>query len=121
MRNVISTNTHVDVSDEYAEAVDKILEKAFPMRETFQREHGLKTYRVLVAEYSAPDGSGRRWAVDYSDPASREVEEFDHREAADVRYEWIVRACAEGLRVNNDDVQETFDETDVPGVPGYQD
>ena len=121
-RNVISTNAHIDVTDEYSEQIDKLIETdaATLLRRTTQRnELGHVDYYTYVVAYDAPNGKGERWAVDYSDPASREVEEFDNQADAEARYEEMVRAAAANLRVNNDDVQETFTETDVPGVPGY--
>lgn len=121
-RNVISTNAYIEVTEEYAEQVDAILDKAIPLRETYDRDDiGQKSFRVWVAEYDAPDGGGTRWAVDYYDTASREVEEFDNQADAELRYEEMVRATAENLGTNNDDEQETFTETDVPDVPGYED
>ena len=118
-RNVISTNSHVDVTDEYAEAVDALLDKEIALRETYAKEHGQKTYRVWVAEYNAPGAGDTRWAVDYWDEASREVEEFDNREAAEERYEEFVRATAADLSLDEDGEPIPFTETDVPGVPGY--
>jgi hypothetical protein len=65
MRNVISTNAHVEVTDEYAEQVDKLLETAIPMRETYMRgDGGQKDFHLKVVSYDAPDGSGERWAVE---------------------------------------------------------
>ena len=121
MRSVISTNAHADVTDEYAEAVDKILEKEIMLRDTQLREHGQITFRVCVAEYDAPDGSGKRWAVDYADPASREVEEFDSQYAAETRYVEMVRASAKDLSLDENGEPIPFTYSDVSGVPGYQD
>jgi prevent-host-death family protein len=119
MRNVISTNAHADVTDEYAEAVDKILEKEIMLRDTQHREHGQITFRVCVAEYDAPGGLGKRWAVDYADAASREVEEFEDQDAAEERYEEFVRAAANDLSLDEGGDPIPFTYSDVPGVPGY--
>jgi hypothetical protein len=118
MRNVISTNAHVDVTDEYAEAVEKLLDSEVPLRETFIREDGQKTYFTRVVQYDAGDGD--RWAVDYFDPASREVEEFTDQAKAEERYKELVRASARDLSLDEDGEPIPFTETDVPGVPGYQ-
>jgi len=121
MRNVISTNAHVDVTDEYAKAVDKILNDPFRTleRSTFQTEDGQEDFYIHVVEYGAPDGNGTRWAVDYSDPASREVEESLSRSEAEARYEELVRASANNLSLDDEGEPIPFTSTDVPGVPGY--
>jgi antitoxin (DNA-binding transcriptional repressor) of toxin-antitoxin stability system len=119
-RNVISTNAHIDVTDDYADQVREILDNpgALIERETCQRnEHGQIDYYTRVVSYDA--GGGARWAVDYFDPASREVEEFDDQAAAEARYEEMVRASAGDLGYDYEGEQVEFTETDVAGVPGY--
>ena len=121
MRNIISTNAPVDVPAEYAGEVEDLLRRAITDRETYMREDGRKTFYVRLIAYDAPDGSGRRWAVEYFDPASWEVEEFERETDAEERYEETVRAAGANLREDDDGNQITFNVTDVPGVPGYGD
>ena len=112
MLNIQSTNAHVDVSDEYAELVMSAVDAsgAIPERLT---ERGEYYVRVLTVDVPlCPPHAA--YIVDYSDPASREVEEYSTLEDAEERYEEYVRASAGDLA---DD--EVFEITDVPGVPGY--
>ena len=114
MLNIQSTNAHVDVSDEYAELVMSAVDASgvIPHRIT---ERGEYYVRVLTVDVPlCPPHAA--YIVDYSDPASREVEEWPSLEAAEKRYEEMVRASAGDL-----DDDEEFEITDVPGVPGYAD
>ncbi|WP_440580941.1 hypothetical protein [Streptomyces sp. PT19] len=119
MRNVVSSITSTDVSDEYAEQVERLLATQVPQRETTQvNKWGQTDFHVRLHTYEAP-GSGRMmWAVDYSDPVNRELEESDSREEANARYEELVRDSAENLGTDGDGFQERFAVTDVDGVPG---
>lgn len=114
MRNVTSTNAGSDVSEEYAEQVHALVENGRPDRTT---ERGQSFYIRLHA-YAAPDTGADRWAVDYHDDASRELEEYDSQAEADARYEEMVRDSATLLGEDRDGNLVRFDVTDVDGVPG---
>ncbi|MDG9728382.1 hypothetical protein [Streptomyces sp. DH41] len=119
MRNVISNVTSSDVSDEYAEQVKELIAAQNPQRETTQvNEWGQTDFRVRLHTYEAPGSGETMWAVDYSDPVVREVEESDSQTEADARYEALVRDGAENLGTDDDGLQERFAVTDVDGVPG---
>ncbi|MFE1075176.1 hypothetical protein ACFW5W_28655 [Streptomyces sp. NPDC058783] len=119
MRNVISTNSSTDVSEEYAEQVERLLAAQAAQRETTQvNEWGQTDLHVRLHTYEAPGSGETMWAVDYSDPVSRELEETGSFEEADARYEELVRDSAENLGTDDDGLQERFAVTDVDGVPG---
>ena len=112
MLNIQSTNAHVDVSDEYAELVMSAVDASGVIPERLT-ERGEYYVRVLTVDVPlCPPHAA--YIVDYSDPASRGVEEWPSLEAAEKRYEEMVRASAGDL-----DDDEVFEITDVPGVPGY--
>ncbi|GHI98165.1 hypothetical protein TPA0906_00310 [Streptomyces olivaceus] len=119
MRNVISISTSADVSEEYAEQVERLIAVQPAQRETTQvNQWGQTDYHVRLHTYEAPGSGETMWAVDYSDPAIRELEETGSREEADARYEELVRDSAENLGIDDDGFQERFAVTDVDGVPG---
>ncbi|MFJ2115811.1 hypothetical protein ACIOEX_28645 [Streptomyces sp. NPDC087850] len=116
---IVSSNAGTEVSAEYAERVEALVEAAAPARETVQGE-SWKTCRLTIRlyAYAAPGSEAPRWAVDYSDDASRELTEYDSREAADLFYEKMVRETAEHLGEDHDGIPVRFASTDVEGVPG---
>ncbi|MFC7872050.1 hypothetical protein ACFUS2_12995 [[Kitasatospora] papulosa] len=117
--NVISTNAGTDVGEEYAAGVDALIRASSPDRETTQADRfGEITLTIRLYAYNAPDTGEERWAVDYNDPASRELEEYDTETQAEERYEEMVRDAARVLSVDIDGVEERFTSTDVDGVPG---
>jgi hypothetical protein len=118
LRNVISTNAGSDVSKEYAEAVADLVDTS-PERETYRLSDGQKDYRIALVSYPRPGTGEEVWAVDYHDPASRELEETGSRREAEDRYEELVHNDAQYLDVDKDGNPEIFDATDVAGVPGY--
>ncbi|MBC2869787.1 hypothetical protein [Streptomyces mexicanus] len=119
MRNVVSSITSTDVAEEYAEQVEALIEKLRPERETTQvNEWGQTEYYVRLYTYEAPGSGETMWAVDYSDPAIRELEESASHEEAEARYVELVRDSAENLGIDGDGFQERFTTTDVDGVPG---
>ncbi|GHH26011.1 hypothetical protein [Streptomyces rubradiris] len=123
MRNVISTVTSVDVDVDYAEQVEKLIDalagRGAAERETTQvGEDGETGFYVRLYTYRAPGSGETVWAVDYSDPTTREVEEASSREEAETRYEEMVRETAGTMGVDRDDHVERFTVTDVTGVPG---
>lgn len=119
MRNVITTNSASDVSEEYAEQVNQLLKSLRPERETtMDNEPGQSELYVRLYTYEEPGTSETMWAVDYSDPASRELEETASGEEAVARYEEFVRDAADLLGIDGDGLQERFTTTDVAGVPG---
>jgi hypothetical protein len=119
MRNVITTNSSPDVSDEYAEEVDRLLEKLHPERETTQvNQWGQTAFYLRLYTYEAPGTGETMWAVDYNDPASRELEEIASHAEAVAHYEESVRFAAGNLGIDDDGCQERFTTTDVAGVPG---
>jgi hypothetical protein len=121
MRNVITTNSTADVSEEYAEAVEALIQGGVALRETTQdNEHGATDFFVRLYAYQAPGSGEERWAVDYSDPASRELEEYDTEAEADARYEEFVRESSDNLEseVDRDGIRKRFSTTDVENVYG---
>ncbi|MEU5099770.1 hypothetical protein [Streptomyces sp. NPDC020996] len=117
MRNVISSSSRADVGEEYAEQVEQLLSS--PERETTQvNEWGQTDFYVRLHTYAAPGTGETMWAVDYSDPVSRELEETASREEAVARYVELVRDAAENLGTDREGLQERFTTTDVDGVPG---
>ncbi|MFE3601375.1 hypothetical protein [Streptomyces sp. NPDC059142] len=119
MINVISTNEGSDVSEEYAERVEALLRSSGRLRETTQHGRlGETALTIRLYAYAAPGTEEPRWAVDYEDGASRELEEYDSLAEADARYEEMVRDVADRLREDHEGVQERFSATDVEGVPG---
>jgi hypothetical protein len=119
MRNVISTNSRADVSEEYAEQVGKLLASLTSERETTQvNEWGQTDFFVRLYSYEAPGSGETMWAVDYSHPASREVEETTDHAEADARYEQVVHDSAKILGLDRTGNIKRFTETDVEGVPG---
>lgn len=130
MRNIATTNSTSDVTDEYADAVQDLIAAAGPDRETTQKNrNGELTFYIRLYGYQAPelvdgtqqvaeDGGEYRWAVDYFDSASRELEEFDTEEEATGHYLDQVRVAAGNLGVDENHEQIRFTTTDVEGVPG---
>ncbi|RNF86756.1 hypothetical protein, partial [Streptomyces botrytidirepellens] len=119
MRNVITTNATPEVREEYAEQIELLLTKTNPLRETTQaNKAGQIDFWVRLYSYPAPGTGVKTWAVDYHDPASRELEESTSHEEADERYEEHVRAAAKILEFDHDGKQIPFTSTDVEGVPG---
>ncbi|MGW6796836.1 hypothetical protein [Streptomyces chartreusis] len=119
MRNVISTSSRSDVSEEYAERVDDLLPSLHRERETTQANlYGQIDFYVRLYTYPAPGTGTTMWAVDYSDPVSRELEETESYAEAMARYEEFVRDAAANLGIVGDGLQERFTTTDVDGVPG---
>ncbi|MFF9158282.1 hypothetical protein ACF1AB_39345 [Streptomyces sp. NPDC014846] len=119
MRNVISTHSRADVSEEYAEQVDKVLDAYSAERSTTSdNQWGQTDFSVRLYTYEAPGTGETMWAVDYIDPATRELEETPSREEAVARYEELVRDAADNLGIDDDGYQERFTTTDVDGVPG---
>lgn len=122
MRNIQSTNAGVDVSEEYAERVVELIDAAPKERETtLMGEYGQTDCYIRLHSYEI-DGA-QRWAVDYQDPASRELEEADEpgeagRREAEARYEEFVRSSAAVLGEDREGIQVRFSSTDVEGVPG---
>ncbi|MFJ6889865.1 hypothetical protein ACIQRC_34165 [Streptomyces californicus] len=115
MQHIVSTNAGRDVSEEYAEQAQALIEGAGYSRTTERDED---FYIRLHHPYAAPDGGGERWAVDYYDDASRELEEYGSEEEAEARYEELVREAAMLLGEDNDGALVRFSATDVDGVPG---
>ncbi|GHF74243.1 hypothetical protein GCM10010218_64220 [Streptomyces mashuensis] len=119
MRNVISTISSTDVSEAYAEQVEKLLGSLLPERETTQdNEWGQTDFYVRLYSYEAPGAGGVVWAVDYCDPDSRELEETGSEVEAVARYEELVRDAADCLGYDEEGVRERFTTTDVAGVRG---
>jgi len=120
MRNVITTNSSPDVSDDYAEQVAQIIDQLGPAdRETtIDDGDGQTDYGIRLYSYTAPDTGRAMWAVDYNDPASRELEETDDEAEANARYEELVRDAAANLGTDRNGHSERFTTTDVDGVPG---
>ncbi|QDN84401.1 hypothetical protein [Streptomyces sp. RLB3-6] len=119
MRNIVSTNAGADVDEEYAEAVERLLLSLSPERETTQRnKDGQTDYYVRLYTYPAPGSGETVWAVEYVDPASRELEETASQVEAAERYEESVRDTAGNMDVDGDGFIERFTTTDVDGVPG---
>lgn len=119
MRNVISTHSSADVSEEYAEQVEQLLKSLTPERETTQNDElGQAAFFIRLYTYEAPGSGETMWAVDYSDPASRELEETTDPAEAAARYEEMVRDSARYLGYDRDDHLQRFTTTDVDGVPG---
>ncbi|MEW2498192.1 hypothetical protein AB0942_32350 [Streptomyces nodosus] len=123
MWNVISTVSSSDVDEEYAEQVDALIEildrQRAAERETTQVDkYGQTGLSIRLYTYEAPGSGGTRWAVDYNDPAVRELEETDSRDEANARYEELVRDAAGNLGIDGDGYQERFSVTDVDGTPG---
>ncbi|OLO25462.1 hypothetical protein PZ61_0237890 [Streptomyces sp. MNU77] len=114
MRNIVSTNAGSDVSEEYAEQVTALIGGARADRKTEQGQ----AFYVRLHSYSAPGTGADRWAVDYHDDASRELEEYDSEAEAESRYEEMVRDAAANVGVDLDGNLDRFDVTDVDGVPG---
>jgi hypothetical protein len=116
LRNVLSSVAGRDVSEEYADAVEKLLDTELrtPVRYSFSKDrYGQFTARAAVISYTSPDTGEERWAHYYDDSAVREVEEADSRTEAEERYEENVRALADCA------MEGTcwWQETDVDGVP----
>jgi hypothetical protein len=119
MRNVISTNSKADVSEEYADRVEQLLASLTPERETTQvNEWGQTDFYIRLYSYEAPGSGETMWAVDCSDPTSRELEETTDHAEADARYEEVVHDSAKILGLDRDGNIKRFTETDVEGVPG---
>ncbi|MEU9535859.1 hypothetical protein AB0D00_26570 [Streptomyces sp. NPDC048213] len=119
MVNLISTNDSSDVSAEYAEQVDERLRGMVADRETTSVDRDGQTgLSIRLYAYDAPGITENRWAVDYNDPASRELEEYATEAEAEARYEEMVRDAARNLSVDRDGIEERFTTTDVDGVPG---
>ncbi|MBK3583198.1 hypothetical protein JHN49_05500 [Streptomyces sp. MBT57] len=114
MRNIVSTNAGSDVSADYAEQVQALIEGERPDRRT---EQGQGVY-IRLHSFLAPGTGAQRWAVDYHDEASRELEEYDAEAEADARYEEMVRDAAMLLGEDLEGNLNRFDSTDVDGVPG---
>ncbi|MFD3970376.1 hypothetical protein [Streptomyces cyaneofuscatus] len=115
MRNIVSTNAGSDVAEEYAEQVEALINGASADRRT---EQDGKAFYIRLHHYAAPGTGAERWAVDYHDEASRELEEYDSEAEADARYEEMVRDSAANMGMDHDGNLERFDVTDVDGVPG---
>jgi hypothetical protein len=119
MRNVISTNSRADVSEEYADQVEQLLTSLTPERETTQvNEWGQTDFFIRLYSYEAPGSGETMRAVDYSDPASRELEETADSAEAHARYEQVVHDSAKILGLDRNGNIKRFTETDVEGVPG---
>ncbi|MFD3850730.1 hypothetical protein ACFWVB_33330 [Streptomyces microflavus] len=114
MRNIVSTNAGSRVPDEYAEQVQALIEGERPDRKT---EQGQDFY-VRLYSFLAPGTGAQRWAVDYHDEASRELEEYDTEAEAEARYEEMVRDAATLMGEDRDGNLTRFTVTDVDGVPG---
>ncbi|GHE31774.1 hypothetical protein GCM10017673_38160 [Streptosporangium violaceochromogenes] len=119
LRNVLSSVTTIDVTPAYADAVEALLPEALRLaeRETYDREHGQKTYQTALISYASPGTGATAWAVYDADGATQELEEFDTRQEADERYEEMVRARAASLGYDDDGEKETFTASDVDGAP----
>lgn len=121
MRNVISTNAGTDVDDDYADQVAAILDRQrhSPERESKRvDEHGETVLSITLHTYEAPDTGRTMWAVDYYDPASRELEETADEAEANVRYVELVRAAAANFDYDRHGYQTRYTTTDVDGVRG---
>ncbi|MFE5841988.1 hypothetical protein ACFQ7N_10115 [Streptomyces niveus] len=114
MLTVVSTNAGSDVSEEYAERVQDLVEGARPDRKT---EQGQDLF-IRLYSYAAPGTGADRWAVDYHDNASRELEEYDTEAEAEDRYLEMVHDSASQMGLDRDGNLKRFDVTDVEGVPG---
>ncbi|WP_331763439.1 hypothetical protein [Streptomyces anulatus] len=114
MLNIVSTNAGSDVPEEYAEQVTALVEGARADRTTEQGQ----TFYIRLHSYNAPGTGADRWAVDYHDDASRELEEYDSETEAESRYEEMVRDSAALLGEDRDGNLVRFTVTDVDGVPG---
>ncbi|RZD62939.1 hypothetical protein C0Q58_14460 [Streptomyces albidoflavus] len=116
--NVISSNVTPDVSEEYGEQVEALIAQGH-LRETTQKNrHGQTAFTVRLHTYAAPGSGVTKWAVDYADEASRELEEFDNQEEADAHYEELVRDADSLGLPDADGYVERFTTTDVEGVRG---
>ena len=125
MRRVISTNASPEVSDDYADQVRELLDSPKGLRgaadlhrETTQKNrYGQADFHLRVYSYPAPGSGEETWAVDYSDPASREVEECASQAEAEAHYEEQVRFAATNLGWDREGNEQRFATSDVDGVP----
>ncbi|MEU9754370.1 hypothetical protein AB0D90_14690 [Streptomyces althioticus] len=121
MRNVITTNSSPDVDADYADQVAAILDRqrhSCERESTIVNEDGETTLSVTLHTYESPDTGRTMWAVDYYDPASRELEETADEAEANARYEELVRAAAANFDYDRHGYQTRYTTTDVDGVPG---
>jgi hypothetical protein len=121
LRNLSSTNAGSDVDTDYGKQVMDLLNDRDPNAvSVLRRSHSYDETRTpnsnaLVIElvrFTCPRNGRTRWAIDYSDPASREVEDTDDLPEATARYEEMVREAASVW-----DQDGAYDLTDVDGVP----
>ncbi|MER7131319.1 hypothetical protein [Streptosporangium saharense] len=98
LRNVLTSVTGRDVSDDYADAVRKQLDSALRLavRESYSKDRwGQLTARGALISYTSPDTGEERWANYYTDDAVEELEEADDRAEAEARYEENIQALAD--------------------------
>jgi hypothetical protein len=107
IRNIVSTNTAIDIDPEVSEQIKEIIDAIqCPVRETYGLDEiGQRIYQSRVVEYIDPQIGQTRWAWTYVDQASPEYEDYDTQAEAEARYEEII----------GDQIRQgvTFDATDV--------
>lgn len=97
MRNIVSTNTAIDVDVLTSERIKAVIDDTAPELETYTTDSiGQRDYQIRLVCYVDPGTGDTRWAVAYEDPASVEYEDFDSRQEADGRYAEMVRDCISG-------------------------
>lgn len=127
MRNVISTVTSIDVSEEYSDHVlellngsDRVRTPVEVLRKTYQsNKHGQRDYCTRLVSYPALDSDATIYAVDDEDPDTHEVEETADLAEATARYEEVVRDRNTGAAtiLDDEDNEALLDYCDVKGVP----
>lgn len=120
IRNVLSSVTSQDVSEEYADAVREKLatELRVASRESYSKNKwGQFTAHGALISYTSPETGQTRWANYYTDDAVEELEEADSRQEAEERYEENVRALADCAGPH----ECYWQVTDVDGVPTGED
>ncbi|MGC5000584.1 hypothetical protein [Streptomyces sp. DT195] len=111
---MISSNSSAEVSEEYAEQVEQLLGGSWKAVRETTKGHD---FYIRLHTYEAPGTSETMWAVDYSDPVSRELEETSDEAEANARYEECVRDSAASLGIDSNGRDERFTTTDVDGIP----
>lgn len=118
MRNVISTNAYIEVSEEYSEQIDELLGKidgiaVLVLRETYRGKDSDR-FHIRLLTYRQPGSGERVYAVEYYDGTSHEVEETADEAEATARYEESVRDAYAGAAPHDD--EPWVDYSDVEGI-----